>query len=268
MTEMASGRSISDPTTQRRRRPRLLGAAACVVVLLTSCGGAPEEPDDQTSAELPEAPVQRQAPFSAQAREAASLADLPVREIADPDWVAATAESEEIPPRALEAYAGAALRQRAERPGCGLGWNTLAGIGQVESLHGTYAGSSLEEDGTASPPIIGIALDGGEGVAEIRDTDGGELDGDDEWDRAVGPMQFIPTTWGLYAQDGSAGAREEGPDPQNIDDAALTAAVYLCERGGPLTQDEGFATAVGAYNRSVPYINDVARWAERYAGAF
>lgn len=260
---------MTAPGPSRRRPPLAQGAAACAVVLLVGCAGPPEGFSEEAAQELPEAPMQRQAPYSESARAAASLAELPVRELADPDWVAATAESMEIPPRALEAYAGAALRQRAERPGCGLGWNTLAGIGQVESLHGTYRGSSLGEDGTASPPIIGVALDGGEGLAEIPDTDGGALDGDDEWDRAVGPMQFIPTTWELYAQDASGDqSGPSTPDPQNIDDAALTAAVYLCDRGAELTEDDGFAVAVGAYNRSVPYINDIARWAEQYAASF
>lgn len=240
---------------------------AFVLFLLLGCSGPPEDVSEEAAETLPEAPVQREAPLSDEARAAESLADLPVRVLADPDWISQTAQDQEVPARALEAYAGSALRQGQDRPECGLGWNTLAGIGQVESRHGTYGGSSLGEDGRATPPIIGVALDGGEGVAEIPDTDDGELDGDDEWDRAVGPMQFIPATWELYAQDGSSGDREE-PDPQNIDDAALAAAVFLCSRDQDLTDDDDFSSVVGDYNRSVEYINDVARWAQEYGGGF
>ncbi len=146
-------------------------------------------------------------------------------------------------------------------PQCGLGWNTLAGIGAVESIHGSYLGASADADGLVSPPIIGIALDGSEGVMEILDTDGGELDGDVRWDRAVGPMQFIPTTWADFAQDGNLDGRT---DPHQIDDAVLTAAHYLCASGGDLTSDDGWQGALAAYNRSVSYAHDVADLATSY----
>ena len=78
--------------------------------------------------------------------------------------------------------------------------------------------------GNAVPPIFGIALDGGN-TAEITDTDDGAIDGDAEFDRAVGPMQLIPQTWRNWHIDGGGDGVE---DPQNIDDAALAAANYLC----------------------------------------
>jgi membrane-bound lytic murein transglycosylase B len=112
-----------------------------------------------------------------------------------------------------------------------------------------------------SPSIIGIPLDGSEGVMAIADTDDGELDEDMEWDRAVGPMQFIPTTWADHAEDGNLDGEA---DPHQIDDAALTAARYLCENGGDVTTDDGWTTALAAYNRSVSYANDVADLAESY----
>ncbi len=99
---------------------------------------------------------------------------------------------------------------------------------------------------------------------EIPDTDGGELDGDDEWDRAVGPMQFIPTTWEQWARDGNLDGQA---DVHQYDDAALTAAVYLCAAGEDLTTDQGWNDAVTAYNQSVQYAVDVARHAEEYAEA-
>ncbi len=39
-----------------------------------------------------------------------------------------------------------------------------------------------------------LPLNGANGTQAIRDTDAGQLDGDSIWDRAVGPMQFIPST--------------------------------------------------------------------------
>ena len=43
-------------------------------------------------------------------------------------------------------------------------------------------------------------------------------------------------------------------DPDNIDDAALTAGRYLCARGGELTTAEGWTNALMAYNRSTEYL--------------
>jgi hypothetical protein len=54
----------------------------------------------------------------------------------DRDELAATADRAGVPERAVAAYASAALQLREERPGCGLTWVTLAGIGWVESQHG------------------------------------------------------------------------------------------------------------------------------------
>ncbi len=183
-----------------------------------------------------------------------------VAELADPAWVARIAAAGNIPERALAAYAGAALAVAETHPGCGLGWNTLAAIGHVESEHGTIGGSRTARNGVASPPIIGIPLDGTDSM-EIRDTDGGELDGDTTWDRAVGPMQFIPDTWSQYAQDGN---NDGQADVHQIDDAALTAAVYLCTAGGDLTDSANWITAIHAYNPSVEYNNRVAEAATHY----
>ena len=143
----------------------------------------------------------------------------------DQAWLARTAAATGIPARALLAYAAANLQLRAEQPACALGWNTLAAIGLAESGHGTHGGSSIDADGVARPAILGIRLDGSQGTAAIRDTDNGVLDGDPVWDRAVGPMQFIPSTW---AMDGADGNGDGIKDPQNIDDASLAAARYLC----------------------------------------
>jgi membrane-bound lytic murein transglycosylase B len=57
----------------------------------------------------------------------------------------------------------------------------------------------------------------------------------------------------------------KAPDPQNVDDAALTAARYLCSRGGNLATAAGWWRAVLAYNASVSYGQDVFSGADAYA---
>lgn len=185
----------------------------------------------------------------------------PITSLVNPEWVAETAERLGIPQRALAAYAGASIAMSREAPGCGLGWNTLAGIGWVESQHGTLGGGSLAMSGRAVPAIVGIPLDGSGGTAPVADTDGGVIDGDACWDRAVGPMQFIPSTWSTYRSDGDGDGQT---DPQQIDDAALAAARYLCDVGGDMTDPERWIAAVGAYNAPVDYINQVADAATEY----
>jgi membrane-bound lytic murein transglycosylase B len=181
------------------------------------------------------------------------------------DWATTLAEKTQVPSRSLVAYAEAELTVRANRPACRITWATLAGVGRVESHHGQYNGSTVGDDGTLDPPIVGVRLDGSTGVRAIRDTDRGKLDGDRKWDRAVGAMQFLPETWlrwGVRAnRDGKA------PDPQNVDDAALTAARYLCASGGNLSTAAGWWRAVMTYNRSVPYGRKVFSGADAYAKA-
>jgi len=162
---------------------------------------------------------------------------------------------------ALDAYLRAALDVSAELPGCSIPWWLLAGIGRVESGHGTFSTSVLDPAGTASPPIIGIALNGGNDTAVITDTDGGLLDGDAVHDRAVGPMQFIPSTWDRYAADGN---HDGIADPQNLYDAAHAAAAYLCTAGGDLSTDAGRRRAVFAYNHSDAYVAKVLGFAQDY----
>lgn len=179
----------------------------------------------------------------------------------DPAWLGRTAAATGIPERALQAYASAALALAGTAPSCRLGWTTLAAISAVESGHGTHGGASLAVDGTATPRIVGPRLDG-TGFARIRDTDSGTLDGDPAWDRAVGPLQFIPSTWLRYGADGSG---DGIADPQNIDDAALAAGRYLCAAGGDLSSGGGWSAAVYAYNHSGDYLQSVLAQANEYA---
>ena len=180
---------------------------------------------------------------------------------ADAEWLMGAAARTGIPARALRAYVAAADAANQSAPTCGIGWNTVAAIGFVESAHGTYGGGNLNAAGQASGPLVGPSLDGN-GFAAIADTDGGMLDGDPRWDRAVGPMQFIPSTWELVGRDGNG---DGAADPFNIDDAALSAATYLCARGRDLTTAEGWTAAIYAYNQSDAYIQQVRDEATEYA---
>jgi membrane-bound lytic murein transglycosylase B len=130
-----------------------------------------------------------------------------------------------IPALTLRAYREAAAWAAGYDPGCRLSWTVLAGIGRIESNHGLFGGPAtrFSPSGAVSPRITGPPLDG-RGVAAIPDSDGGRWDGDTTWDRAVGPMQFIPTTWRSLGRDGNG---DGVADPNNLFDAAVGAAGYL-----------------------------------------
>lgn len=155
---------------------------------------------------------------------------------------------------ALRAYGRAQLSVRASDPACRVTWTTLAAIGWVETHNGTYGGSVVGADGVVRPTIVGPALDGAGGRALVRSTDGGALDGDRVYDRAVGPMQFIPTTWRSYGRG----------NPSDFDAAAAAAARYLCAVDDA-TSSSGWRRAVLAYNRSDAYVGDVYAAAQWYA---
>ncbi|MFB2583521.1 lytic transglycosylase domain-containing protein [Herbiconiux liukaitaii] len=180
--------------------------------------------------------------------------------LVDPAWADTVSRATGIPNRALLGYAGASLALSAADPDCGVGWNTLAALGAVESGHGTHGGSAIASDGGTAPAILGPDLDGTV-YDRIDDTDGGRLDGDAGGDRAVGPLQFIPGTWAEWGADGSGDALA---DPQQIDDAALAAGRYLCHYG-TLTDPATWRTAVFAYNHVESYVDLVAATANDYA---
>jgi hypothetical protein len=173
------------------------------------------------------------------------------------EWADRLSSKVSVEPRALAAYA------LGERFGsCGLSWVTLAAIGSVESAHGRFNGATIAADGTSGPSIIGPALDGRPGVQAIADTDGGQYDGDTRWDRAVGPMQFLPSTWRRWGvdADGDGVAR-----PHDLDDAAATAAVYLCASTQTMTTGAGWWAAITTYNRSSEYARNVLDRSNQYA---
>jgi hypothetical protein len=173
----------------------------------------------------------------------------------------ATASTNGIPSAALAAYLRAETIITAADTSCHVTWQLIAAIGRVESDHGRFGGSTLGDDGVATPGIVGVRLDGRGPTAEIRDTDAGLLDGDARFDRAVGPMQFIPSTWSAVGVDADGDGRR---DPHDIDDAALAAAVYLCSGGDDLGTDAGRRAAVYRYNHSERYVDLVLAIMEAY----
>ena len=111
-------------------------------------------------------------------------------------------------------------------------------------------------------PILGPVLNGVGDVAAIPDTDGGRWDGDTTWDRAVGPMQFIPSSWAVWGRDGDG---DGSADPSDVDDAAMATASYLCAGGRDLRDEKDRRSAVFSYNHSWDYVDLVLAWADAYA---
>lgn len=243
----------------------LLAAVAAVLVLVAAIIFVTLAPRAAIVVSTPQPTTL--SPDFAVAVQAPPLAAEPGRKgvsgLVDPGWVERVSAASGIPARALAAYAGAAMAKAQAMPECGLGWTTLAGIGSAESDHGRHGGSSVGEDGTVTPPIFGIALDG-DAAAHIPDSDGGQIDGDPNFDRAVGPMQLIPQTWRNWHVDGSGDGVE---DPQNIDDAVVATSNYLCRASGNMTERDGWRAAVLAFNGSDAYAQTVANAANRYAEA-
>jgi membrane-bound lytic murein transglycosylase B len=163
-----------------------------------------------------------------------------------------------IPATVLAAYKNAEAQLKQARPGCNLPWQLLAAIGKVES--GQARGGDVDANGTTKSPILGPVLDGN-GFADIPDTDGGKYDQDPVHDRAVGPMQFIPSTWVEWAHDGNHDGKA---DPNNIFDAALSAGYKLCADGRDLSVQSQMNAAILGYNQSGAYLDTVLSWYEFY----
>ncbi|GAA0630740.1 lytic murein transglycosylase [Kutzneria viridogrisea] len=263
-------------TGQSPQPPRVALRLLVVVALLVVAGGglwlltvATTPAPGPTAADIPAlqvkpAPVQVGAAAPANVgSEPAAQASTTGQETAEA-WLNRVAAASDIPARALRAYANADLTLRKVTPTCHLSWTMLAGIGRIESNHGRFGGAQLAADGTETKAIIGVPLDGSTGIENITDTDHGSLDGDPVHDRAVGPMQFLPGTWRNWASDGNGDGKA---DPQNIDDAAVTAGRYLCAGGRDLGTGQGWWAGVMSYNNSVEYGQKVFAVAEAAAKA-
>jgi len=178
------------------------------------------------------------------------------------DSVVSSASSNGIPAPAIAAYQRAAQIIDSADKSCNIPWELIAAIGRVESDHGRYGGNQLTSSGISKPGIYGIALNGKNGTQAITDTDAGQLDDDRVYDRAVGPMQFIPSTWQVVKVDADGNGER---NPQDIDDAALASAVYLCSGSDNLSTRQGQEKAVYRYNHSNDYVNLVLRIMEAYS---
>jgi hypothetical protein len=166
-----------------------------------------------------------------------------------------------IPVVAVQAYGYAELVLARTTPSCHLSWTTIAALAKVESEHGSYNGSVLQADGMVQPTIYGLPLDGKGGRELVRDTDQGTLDRDTTYDRAIGPLQFIPSTWLATKVDADNNGVAE---PNDIDDASLTAAVYLCKNGRDLSKADAWWDAILSYNAVQPYVQKVFAAANLY----
>ncbi|MFJ8816060.1 lysozyme family protein [Amycolatopsis thermoflava] len=280
--DVSTEEETAAPPARRRAAPAVLGRLAVVVVVLAAAVGgvwatsAVTRPDrTETTTEIPDldnaaaqvapgsaAPVnatvegtpaaQTQPQQQPQQHQQSGGGDLLSQ------WAAKVSDVTGIPARALVAYGNAELEMRAAQPKCRLSWATLAGIGRVESNHGQYGGAVLQANGLPSKAIIGVPLDGSPGIKAIGDSDGGRFDGDPVYDRAVGPMQFLPSTWARYGG---------GYNPQQIDAAALAAAKYLCVGSRDMASANGWWAGILSYNNSVDYGQKVFGLADAYAKA-
>ncbi|TDV52307.1 hypothetical protein CLV71_105439 [Actinophytocola oryzae] len=168
------------------------------------------------------------------------------------------AASGSIPATVLAAYQQATDRTNMVQPNCHIPLELLAAIGKVESGHAR--GGAVDETGRTLTPILGPVLNGG-AFAAIPDTDQGTLDEDRTWDRAVGPMQFIPGTWTSWQSDGNLDGQL---DPHNVYDASLAAARYLCAANRDLGTPAGLDEAILSYNHSTSYLSLVHSWMAVY----
>ncbi|MGN6161298.1 MAG: lytic transglycosylase domain-containing protein [Marmoricola sp.] len=162
-------------------------------------------------------------------------------------WITRTSQASGISPTAVAAYGDATLQIAHSQPSCHLGWSTLAGVGTVESENGTIGGRQLLANGLSTSPISGPALNGAGGYAAIQSAGGG-------WSSALGPMQFIPSTWDRWGADGDG---DGYIDINNIFDAALATARYLCADGHDLATAQGWTAAIYSYNHSADYVQQV-----------
>ncbi|MGO4754740.1 NlpC/P60 family protein, partial [Streptomyces sp. 2MCAF27] len=81
---------------------------------------------------------------------------------------------------------------------------------------------------------------------------------------AVGPMQFLPATFKIYARPVPPGGKRP-PTPWDPVDAVFAAARLLCTHGA--RHNKNLKRAIYAYNHSHAYVANILRIARHYAAA-
>src|SRR5207302_5197030 len=109
----------------------------------------------------------------------------------------------------------------------GLSWTVLAAIGEIESGNGANNG----------PSSAG----------------------------ALGPMQFMPSTWAAWGIDGFG--RTGTPNIMDPLDAVPSAARMLCAEGAA-NGAAGLSQAIFDYNHATWYVNEVLQLATEYAQSY
>ncbi|WP_246113599.1 C40 family peptidase [Streptomyces montanus] len=184
----------------------------------------------------------------------------------DDGGIAEGGTAADIPPRMLTAYKKAVQKVGKHVPKCrGMRWPILAGIAKVESNHAV--GRNIADNGDIRPRIYGVLLNGsgaGGNTTVFPDTDNGRWDGTAHGERAVGPFQFLPSTWEGVGKDAGG---DKTADPHNADDAALGAAIYLCGNGRDLAKRAQLKGAILQYNHSSEYVSNVLGWVDQYTAA-
>lgn len=139
-----------------------------------------------------------------------------------------------------------------------LPWTVVAGIGKIESGHGTIFGSKLDSNNTAQPPIKGVVLDG-----SVPKTAALKYKG--SWERAEGPMQFLRKSWDIFGVDADGDGIK---NRQDADDAIAAAVIHLCGKDQAIddASEPSLRAMIYGYNRSDSYVNDVLAKARWYGG--
>jgi hypothetical protein len=159
-----------------------------------------------------------------------------VGKVLGPSVRTASLRQQQLPPKVTPTPSGAPassglpstylqLFQESAADYCpGLSWTVLAAIGQIESGDGANEG----------PSPAG----------------------------ALGPMQFLPSTWAIWGIDGFG--QKGPPDIMNPYDAVPSAARLLCADGAT-GGSNSLANAIFDYNHATWYVNDVLALAAEYA---
>jgi hypothetical protein len=148
-------------------------------------------------------------------------------------------------------------RLRSDHPECKIDGAMLAAVASNES-HGWW--DRVKDDGIMRPPLYGVSLDGsGKGgnrtphINKLSQADKDRFGVTGRYIKAVGPTQFLPSTWINVEKEHGAQL-----DPQSMIDSTLATGLYLCNRAGiqndPLASDDSAAKAFRGYNNSGSYV--------------